>query len=406
MYKRYSFFIAAVILLLGTAFGWTEAFAQEPTPSVQVTRRDNLSFTSAGEEELFTIPVEQEGQVFAITAKGNTEGQVSFRLYKPDGAWTWDPGKFGGEWSFNMFPKAEQAGSYRMVAYWDGPLSGSYSIQWSLQAAGSGENPVKPWALASGIGMCAVAFVFVTYAARQKLGGKYIILGGAAWGISVALKFIFALLANQPLYNLLFTTFTDKIAGPLMWVYVGSLTGIFEVGLVYLFLKLTRWGRASWKQALAFGIGFGGVEALLLGLNSLISVGVVLLMPGQFDGATLNAVAQANNLLYSAAPIIERIFVVLVHVFCGTAIFCAINASKPRWFWAAFILKTALDSVAAYAQLNPQNTLGFLWALEGVIVIFGLISLYGTWILSKRYPQVEQAQASLVPPEPQPTGSG
>jgi uncharacterized membrane protein YhfC len=274
----------------------------------------------------------------------------------------------------------------------------------SLTASGApGTNPVKPWALASGIGMCAVAFVFATYAARQKLGGKYIILGGAAWGISVALKVIFALLANQPVYDALFTTFTDKIAGPLMWVYVGSLTGIFEVALVYLFLKVTRWGRASWKQALAFGIGFGSVEALLLGLNSLISVGVVLLMPDQFDPATLNAVARANNLLYSAAPIIERIFVLLVHIFCSTAIFCAINASRMRWFWAAFILKTALDTVAAYGQLKNLNTLGFLWALEGAMVIFGFIALYGTWLISKRYPVVEPA--SLVHPEPEPTRS-
>jgi uncharacterized membrane protein YhfC len=243
--------------------------------------------------------------------------------------------------------------------------------------------------LVSGIGMVLAGLAFVTYAAVKHLGGKYLLLGAAAWMVSVALKFAFALPFNQPIYNWLYTTFTDKIAGPIFWVYVGLLTGVFEVALVYLFLRRTRFGRASWKQALAFGIGFGSVEAILLGILNLLTTISALLIPDQVGATLLNSLAAQNNLVVSLAPVSERIFTILVHIFCNAAIFYAINARIPAWLWLSVAFKTALDGVAAYAQTNWVDTPAFLWTIEGIIILFGLVALYGTWQISKKYPLVE-----------------
>lgn len=386
--------VPLLILALFLLSGCTAADRDTALPGGEI-QRDNFSYTAAGQEELFVIPVDQAGKTFALTAEGNTQGQVSFSLTGPSETEIWNPGAFGGEWSFNMYPVAEQAGDYRLTASWSGPVSGSYIISWKFQ----GDNPVKPWALLAGTGMVLSAFVFVTYAAMKKLGGKYLLLGAAAWMISVALKFAAAIPLNGPIYELIYTTLAEPIAGPVFWVYVGLLTGVFEVAVVYLWLRYTRFGKASWKQALAFGIGFGSVEALLLGILNLISTGAALLVPDQMGMSALQSVAQQNNLLYALAPTAERFFTILIHIFCNTALFYAINARKPGWFWFSFVFKSAIDAIAGYAQLNWVNTLAFLWTIEAFVIIFGLVGLYFTWSISKKYPPVEESPLPPAPPD-------
>ena len=72
---------------------------------------------------------------------------------------------------------------------------------------------------------------------------------------------------------------------------------------------------------------------------------------------------------------VERIFAIMLHVSLSVMVLYAIAYRKPFWFWLALLWHALVDAVAVYAV---QKT-GIL-ATEGVIAVFGLISL---WIVFK-----------------------
>ena len=88
------------------------------------------------------------------------------------------------------------------------------------------------------------------------------------------------------------------------------------------------------------------------------------------------------------APIVERIATIFVHILANVLIVYGVVARQPRWFWAAFVYKTALDSVAAFAQFWGVNTLGHIWTIEAVVVLFGLVGWWGIRWVAQRYPDV------------------
>jgi uncharacterized membrane protein YhfC len=247
---------------------------------------------------------------------------------------------------------------------------------------------VSTLALLGGSGMIAVAIGFVIYAALRKLGWGYLGLGALAWVVTVMLKFAWAFSVNSFIYNGLYDALPEVIAALLFYLYVGALTGIFEVGVVWLVMRYTRLGRVSWKRALAFGIGFGAVEALLLGLSSLGNVLMALIIPSAFPLEALEQVSRLNNVLYGLAPILERFSIVLVHILANVLIFYAIARRKPKWFWLALIYKTGLDAVAAFAQFWGLETLAKIWTIEAVVALWGIIGWLGIRWVQQRYPEV------------------
>jgi uncharacterized membrane protein YhfC len=183
------------------------------------------------------------------------------------------------------------------------------------------------------------------------------------------------------------------VASGLYEIYVGALTGVFEVCLVWLVLRYTRLGRVPWPRALAFGIGFGALEALLLGLGSTVNVLVGMAYPAAMAPAALESLALANNPLWGLAPIVERLALVLAHTLANVLMFYAVQKRGPRWLWLAFLYMTALDAVAAFGQLWGVTTLARVWLLEGAMALFGVVGWLGTRWVGQHYPPVAAGAA-------------
>ncbi len=233
--------------------------------------------------------------------------------------------------------------------------------------------------------MIAVAVGYAIYACRRGLGWRYLGLGALAWVVTVALKFAWAIPVNTPVYQWLYQVLPETLAGISFYVYVGLLTGVFEVGVVWLVMRYTRLGRVTWEQALAFGIGFGSVEALLLGFGGLGAALAALISPAQLPLGPAE-LAQMNDVWYQLAPIAERFFAVLVHVLSNALIFYAVATRKPGWFWLAFLYKSGIDAVAAGAQLLGWTGMPWLWAVEGVVALWGVAGWLGTRQVARCYP--------------------
>ena len=277
--------------------------------------------------------------------------------------------------------RAGGSSAHRLGLAWAVPFLAAYTLSRQAQT-------LSAVVLLPGIGMILVALVFISYALVRRLGVGYLALGGLAWLVAVALKFLWAIPFNAMIFQALTGRLPEPLGSILFYIYVGALTGVFEVALVWLVLRYTRLGQAPWKKALAFGIGFGALEALLLGLSSFGSSLVGLLAPDQLPPAALAQLALANNVLYGLAPIVERMATIFVHIFANALLFYAAVIRQPRWFWAAFIYKTGLDGVAAFAQLWGLNTLGRIWTIEAVVVLFGLLGWWGIRWVAQRYPDM------------------
>lgn len=358
----------------------------------------SLNGAEAGDEFPFVVDVAQAGDPVGIDFRGTLmSGSVHVQLLDPSGVVVWeDAASTPGPFSVNTVVKPDEAGAYKLGLVWDGAVQAQYSLAWE---PGGIEVPViTPVALIGGIGMMLVAIGFVVYAAVRKLGWGYLGLGALAWAITVVLKFVWAIPINSHLLDALTNALTKAVAMPIFYVYVGALTGIFEVGIVWLVMRYTRLGKVDWKHALAFGIGFGSIEALLLGLLSVIAMLTLMLMPSVIPLASLQAAARANDLFYSLAPVVERLGTVFVHILSNILIFYAVAKRRPGWFWLAFAYKTAIDTVAAFAQFWGLEALWKIWTIEAVIVVFGLIGWLGIRWLKDRYPNPVVTSSS----EPEP----
>ncbi len=257
---------------------------------------------------------------------------------------------------------------------------------------------VEPSALISGIGMIVVALGFVLYAALRRLGWGYLLLGAMGWGVTVALKFAWAIPANTPIYEALIGALPEGAADIAFYIYVGALTGIFEVALIWPILYYTKLGRVDWNRVMAFGLGFGAVEALLLGLGSLTSIIIALTIPETLPADAMDQLAVANNPLFALAPVSERFFIILVHLFTNVLLFYGASRREWRWFWLAFAYKTGIDIVGAFAQFWGLEDLGRLWLIEGIIIIWGVAGWLGTRWVKRRY---QTPEASIEVGQPQ-----
>jgi uncharacterized membrane protein YhfC len=240
--------------------------------------------------------------------------------------------------------------------------------------------------------MILVSLAFVIYAAyRRLLGWRHLGLGALFWVVTVVVKFAFAVPVNPVVFRVLGVT-RDALFSPgnlLTYLYIGALTGIFEAGLAYLILRKSRWGKATWEQALAFGIGFGVIEALLLGFAGLFSAMIGITSPDMLPIPSLGSMANNSALIVGLAPVIERLSVIFAHILACVLIFHAIASSEVKWAWLAVFYKTLLDTPAGFAVFWGTGTAGKLWTIEAAIAIFGLIGLWGTIQIARRYPQLQ-----------------
>jgi len=236
-----------------------------------------------------------------------------------------------------------------------------------------------------------VSLAFVFYAVHRRImDWRYLGLGALIWALTVFVKFVFAIPVNPIIYRVL-GVISDNLFSPgnlVTYFYIGALTGIFEAGLAYLILRKVRWGKATWNQALVFGIGFGVVEAFLLGLTGLVSALVGITSPDALPVSTLGSLAHNATLVMGLAPVVERLSVIFAHIFACVLIFYAIASGETKWAWFAILYKTFLDTPVAFANFwGVTNSVGRMWTIEAVIAVIGLIGLLGTIQIARRYPQ-------------------
>jgi len=222
----------------------------------------------------------------------------------------------------------------------------------------------------------------ITWKLKKNIRIKYFVLGGIVWVLAIIPKIIMDITVTSKLNYL-----TMKMLGlPAFFIviglYIGLRTGIFECGFTYLAIAKSKLKEATFNEIIAFGIGFGAFEAILISIPSIIQFIVFIINP-----SVINVIPETQRRIIEIqlnmpswiipAPIIERIFTLIIHVFTVALIFVSIIRKEIRYFIFAFLIKSILDGMIPYFKwlFKPNISPSGMYLTEIWIVIIGLISL-------------------------------
>ncbi|HAP31474.1 MAG TPA: YhfC family intramembrane metalloprotease [Firmicutes bacterium] len=206
---------------------------------------------------------------------------------------------------------------------------------------------------------------------KEKIALKAILVG-------VLVFIVFQLLTRLPILSALGNQpwFRELSASSLLFsaLLVGGLSaGLFEETGRYLGFRYFLKDKLSWQNGIAFGIGHGGIEAIVLvGLAYINNIVFsIMINQGLFDSAIApqlgtEMAAFVKSQLISTPPAtfllggLERLLTIIIHIALSLLVLYAVISKKLAYLVYAILLHTMLNALAViiarefgiwYAQL-------------------------------------------------------
>lgn len=233
--------------------------------------------------------------------------------------------------------------------------------------------------------------LFIGWWLRRRYGA-----GWALFGIG-ALTFIASQVVHLPVNWALGLLGGGRSVAlwPLVWMALvaGLTAALSEEGARYLVLRFWLKRARGWHDALQFGAGHGGVEAIIVGLLAILSLASMILL-ATVDPAALGVPAsdagqvQAAVSLYWGMPWytplyggLERVFAITFHIALAVLVMRSVTRRQIGYLVAAIALHTAVNAWAVWAAA----TLDVFW-VEGGLGLFALLALAIIWQLREPAP--------------------
>lgn len=160
-------------------------------------------------------------------------------------------------------------------------------------------------------------------------------------------------------------------------LYGGLAAGIFEESGRLFGYKLLLKGRTEWKDGVAYGIGHGGIEAILVGgLSAAQSLYFSYLLNA---GNLPQALEQFSGILTGTSPYlfmvsgIERMFALALQVALSILVLYAVRTKKWRYFFLAIAIHAAIDFPAALYQ---KGIISNVWTIEASLAVIAAACLF------------------------------
>lgn len=206
--------------------------------------------------------------------------------------------------------------------------------------------------------------------ARKKLHSK-------VWPffVGAAVFVVFALVLEQAIHaQVLKGALGAKITGSavLYGLYGGFMAALFEEGGRYIAMRFVMRRSLDKENAIMYGVGHGGIEAILIvGLSYVSNLAIVSLINGGHvdqlfagvDAATAQTMYQQLEPLWAGPSYvfymagIERIGAIAVHICCSYFVYRAIDDGDWAFFALAFGAHFAVDFIAGLLSQSGVNML-------------------------------------------------
>jgi uncharacterized membrane protein YhfC len=238
------------------------------------------------------------------------------------------------------------------------------------------------------IGLLIVLLPVVTFLVLRKkfhLKGVPILVGIAAF-------VLFALILEQMLHSIVLRPGADGTVALLKqpWLYVlyGVLSaGIFEETARFLSFKLLKDKYTGIGTSLSYGIGHGGIEALLLGGMLMLNNVLVSLL---INAGTELIPAETVSALTTVQPhmfvitFVERAIAFAAQVSLSVLVWSAVNDAKKIWLYpAAILLHALIDTPAILTQIGALTNI-YLVEVIMALMVAGVVVLAYRIIASHR----------------------
>lgn len=254
-------------------------------------------------------------------------------------------------------------------------------------------------AMASAGLVCTLYPIILLVFWRKKTGAAV-----APFFVGAGTFFLFALVLEQILHqvcmlgdNAVARTISTSVV--LSTLYGGLAAGIFEETGRFVAFKLMK-KHDNRETAVTYGIGHGGIEAILLvGVNMLIYAGLSLFLNqtgtanvgiiGGPDGPTSVFLGDPDGMLMRTLQSItpagcamatyERLVTVLFHVALSVLVFAAARRPGKLWLYpVAILLHACVDFIAVLYQLGIIKS---LLLTEGFITVYTvLVVAFARWV--------------------------
>ncbi|MCL5026472.1 MAG: YhfC family intramembrane metalloprotease, partial [Chloroflexi bacterium] len=212
------------------------------------------------------------------------------------------------------------------------------------------EIEVSPILLVPGLSMILLALVFVLgWKITERPPWSFFLWGALALIISFIIRTIIEVFGTVPLFQAL-TGLPETPANLLYLLYLAMLVSVFDTGLMLLFVRVSGVGRANWQQAVAYGIGFGAIWSLILGISGAFTALRAIVSPELTPvDQLLQMQSLADNFWLAFPPqFVERIGAIVGNITAAALIIYAYRSGAWRYFWAALVYATLVEGMPVW----------------------------------------------------------
>lgn len=248
------------------------------------------------------------------------------------------------------------------------------------------------FSLVLSVGIPLVGIIYLKK--KYKASLKVFLIGMAAFFISTQILeapvHVFFLSINKTTSEFLLNT---------PWAYMlygGLMAGIFEETARFIAFKYALKDKMELTDGVTFGLGHGGMEAILIGGITTISAitNSVLINSGQFvsklqqSGVAQDVIDKTLNTYLNSAPSywavigVERAIAMCIHIALSIIVLYAVKERKNIYYVLAILIHAVINFAPALYQAGViQN----IFIIEGIIAIEAIaVLIFAVKIFKKK----------------------
>ena len=187
---------------------------------------------------------------------------------------------------------------------------------------------------------------------------------------------------------------------PVLFILYGIFAaGVFEETARFLSFKLLKKKLSGIGTGLSYGIGHGGIEALLIAGLAMISNVAASIMLNTGNTAPLGddpALLAQLDILATTSPVLflasgfERVIAISAHISLSMFVWCSVTVKGKLWMYPAAIVMHAIVNLApAMFQAGFINS---IWFVELMIILPAAALAYGAYCVCKIIKKDEESQ--------------
>ncbi|CUP99716.1 YhfC family intramembrane metalloprotease [Clostridium baratii] len=159
----------------------------------------------------------------------------------------------------------------------------------------------------------------------------------------------------------------------LFMLYGGLMAGIFEETARYICFKFILKKERRIQDAISYGIGHGGIEAILLvGItylaNTIVSIMINLGMPLENGLELVSAQLSSVEPYMFAIAGVERLSTIIIQIGLSIIVFNSVKYGKKQYYLLAILIHALIDFPAVLAQKGVINII----TVESIMILVSI----------------------------------